>query len=120
MKNYEYNSLLKQKLEQIKNHNKDIIETINSLSCKDSYKNLYMIFLINLKKMDVSEELYRKVEKIIFNESNVQRTVDEHECIFGSSMVAGVLVMMPTVNWKKWSSILWRGFKVCYRTVRKL
>lgn len=88
MKNYEYNALLKEKLEQIKSDNKDISDAINSLNCKDSYKNLFAIFLSNLREIGVSEEAYRKVEKMLFDESNVQRTIDEHECLFGSSMEA--------------------------------
>ena len=86
MKNYEYRTVLKGKLEQIKSDNKDIVDLINSLNCRDSYKNLYVIFLANLRKIGISDEIYRKVEKMILDESNVQRTVDEHECLFGSSM----------------------------------
>jgi len=86
MKNYEYNNLLKEKLEQIKVDNKDVIDLTDSLNCKDSYKNLFVVFLSNLKKIGVSEELYIKIEKMIVDEINVQRTVDEHKCMFGSSM----------------------------------
>ena len=39
MKNHEYNSLLKDKLEQIKIDNKDITDLTNSLNCRASYKN---------------------------------------------------------------------------------
>jgi len=87
MKNHEYRTVLKGKLEQIKIDNKDIVDLINSLNCSGSYKNLFMIFLSNLRKIGVGEELYRKVEKIIVDEFNVKRTVAEHECIFGSSMM---------------------------------
>jgi len=86
MKNHEYSILLKEKLEQIKIDNKDIVDLINSLNCKDSYKNLFVIFLSYLRKIGISDEMYRKVEKMILDEANVQRTVDEHECLFGSSM----------------------------------
>ena len=88
MKNQEYNSLLKEKLEQIKIGNKDITDLTDSLNCRNSYKNLFAIFLSNLKKIGVSDETYRKVEKMIVDESNVKRTVDEHECLFGASMEA--------------------------------
>lgn len=86
MKNNEYRTVLKEKLEQIEIDNKDIVDLINSLNCRDSYKNLFVIFLSNLRKIGVSQELYRKVERIIVDEFNVQRTVDEHQCAFGSSM----------------------------------
>ena len=87
MKNHEYRAVLKGKLEQIQIDNKDVVDLINSLNCSDSYKNLFVIFLSNLRKIGVSEELYRKVEKIIVDECDVQRTVAEHECVFGFSMM---------------------------------
>lgn len=86
MKNKEYRSVLKEKLEQIQRDNKDISDLIDSLNCTDPYKNLFVIFLLNLRKNGISEGLYRKVERIIVDESNVQRTVGEHKCVFGSSM----------------------------------
>ena len=87
MKNNEYRTVLKGKLEQIKIDNKGIVDLINTLSCSDSYKNLFVIFLSNLRKFGISDYLYRKVERIIVDEFNVQRTVAEHECVFGASMM---------------------------------
>lgn len=85
------------------------VDLISSLNCRDSYKNLFVIFLSNFRKNGVSEELYRKVEKIIVDDFNVQRTVAEHECVFGSSMVDREIYtfdeMMATC-FEKWSSIL--------------
>lgn len=86
MKNKEYMVVLKEKLEQIKIDNKDIVDLISSLNCGDSYKNLFVIFLSNLRRMGVRQELYKKVERIIVDEINIQRTVEEHKCAFGSSM----------------------------------
>lgn len=57
--------MLKQKIEKIKSENNDIVDLTYSLNCRESYKNLFLIFLANLK-----------------------RTVDEHECLFGVSMEA--------------------------------
>ena len=86
MKNYEYISMAKERLEQVKADNKDIVELVDSAKCNGSYKNLYVIFLANLRRFNVSDETYKKVEKMILDESNIQRTVKEHECIFGFSM----------------------------------
>jgi len=74
MKNYEYNILLKEKLDKIRSDNKDISDLINPLDCKDSYKNLFEIFLSNLRASGVNKELYNKIEKIIVDNDNVQRT----------------------------------------------
>lgn len=88
MTNYEYYNLLNEKLEQAKIDNNDITNLIDSLNCMNSYKNLFVIFLSNLRKIGVSETTYKKVEKMIVDKFNVQRTEDEHECLFGKSSEA--------------------------------
>lgn len=88
MKNYEYYNLLNEKMNQAKINNNDITDLINSLNCMNSYKDLFVIFLSNLRKMGVSEAVYKKVEQMTIDEFNVQRTEDEHECFFGVSSEA--------------------------------
>lgn len=88
MNNYEYSILLNEKLEKIKIDNNDIMDLVNPLKCTNSYKNLFAIFLSNLRKIGVNENTYKQVEQMIVDQNNVQRTVDEHECLFGVSSEA--------------------------------
>lgn len=88
MKNYEYDELLKEKIKQAEIENKESTDLIKSLDCATSYKNLFMVFLSNLKKSGINEAEYKKIEKMVVDKSNVQRTEDEHECLFGVSSEA--------------------------------
>lgn len=85
MRNSEYYNLLKEKIGQIKDKHQDIVDLTDSLDCRQSYKNLFTVFLSNLKNAGVSDEIYKKTEQMLIQKSNVKRTEEEHECYFGAS-----------------------------------
>lgn len=82
MKKHEYYYALNKKLEGIKEKHGDLVAT---LDCKKEFKNLFTVFLAELKEAGVSDSIYETLKQALIEKSNVERTQEEHECLFGAS-----------------------------------
>lgn len=85
MMNYEYFPVLEEKLGKIKKEHKDVVDLINPLDCDEAHKNLFIVFLSNLKNIGVEDSTYEKATQMLTEKSNVKRAKSEHACLFGAS-----------------------------------